>query len=397
MASISQLQTTKDGRRFWKISVSRGYGLTPYTTRFYWQIKENGDPVARSTAERALNKAVAEFERACAAGEILTRAEVKKQAAIAAAEAAKIKTFEQYGEQVFMPAKKVACAEKTRRYYQYALSKHLYPAFGGLRMSEISAAQLSSFFLSLQQSGLSHSTVIGVFVTANQIFKSAMLDDTIAQNPMFKVQRPRQHKDVQKKEIDAFTADEVRQIKIWLQDEPLMWRAMVQLMTETGIRRGEACALRWTNVDIKDCTANIVEGLCYTPEAGTFTATPKSGKTREVYFSRATSELLRQLRSEQAISCVSQYVFSQRGSPEPIHPDSLNRYLRKFSKKHAIDIHPHKLRHTFASVAIINGADIASTSEILGHADKSTTLRMYTHADKKSKQNAAALVASAIE
>ena len=42
----------------------------------------------------------------------------------------------------------------------------------------------------------------------------------------------------------------------------------------------------------------------------------------------------------------------------------------------------------FASVAITNGADIASISEILGHCDKSVTLRMYTHADKESMKRA---------
>ena len=49
-----------------------------------------------------------------------------------------------------------------------------------------------------------------------------------------------------------------------------------------------------------------------------------------------------------------------------------------------------------ASAAITNGADIASVSEVLGHADKATTLRMYTHADEESKRRAADLVFKAI-
>ena len=62
----------------------------------------------------------------------------------------------------------------------------------------------------------------------------------------------------------------------------------------------------------------------------------------------------------------------------------------------SIDIHPHLLRHSFASVAITSGADIASVSEVLGHADKATTLRMYTHADEESKRRAAGIVLQAI-
>ena len=48
----------------------------------------------------------------------------------------------------------------------------------------------------------------------------------------------------------------------------------------------------------------------------------------------------------------------------------------------------HELRHTFASIAITNGADVASVSEKLGHSDKAVTLRMYTHADQESIRRA---------
>ena len=58
---------------------------------------------------------------------------------------------------------------------------------------------------------------------------------------------------------------------------------------------------------------------------------------------------------------------------------------------------PHKLRHTFASIAITNGADVASVSEVLGHSDKAVTLRMYTHADQESMKRAAAITQEAIK
>ena len=54
------------------------------------------------------------------------------------------------------------------------------------------------------------------------------------------------------------------------------------------------------------------------------------------------------------------------------------------------------MRHTFASIAITNGADIASVSEALGHSDKAITLRMYTHADQESISRAAQIVRDAV-
>ncbi|MBO4848287.1 MAG: tyrosine-type recombinase/integrase [Clostridia bacterium] len=56
------------------------------------------------------------------------------------------------------------------------------------------------------------------------------------------------------------------------------------------------------------------------------------------------------------------------------------------------NLHPHKLRHTFASIAITNGGDAASVSETLGHSDKAVTLRMYTHANEESKRKVNNLV-----
>jgi len=108
--------------------------------------------------------------------------------------------------------------------------------------------------------------------------------------------------------------------------------------------------------------------------------------------------LLRQLRAEQAKKAVSAFVFTREGSPEPMHPQSPTRYMKNLSRRSGIpDLHPHKLRHTFASIAITNGADVASVSEVLGHSDKAVTLRMYTHADAESMKRAAEITREAIK
>ena len=411
MASIKQLET-KDGKRFFQICVSRGHGKAPYKKRWYWP-----DGWSKRTAEREVAKVAAEFERACAAGEVMNRAEKKEKAAREAAEAAAIRTFKEYGERVFMPGKRINCAEKTRAYYQGALDNHLYPAFGNIRLPDITSAQITAFFLELKESGLAHSTVTGIYVTCNQLFRQAYLDESIDKNPMDRVQRPRQRKDQQRKEVEAFTADELKNILSLLDNESLKWRCFVRLLIDTGIRRGEACALKWDSIDLKDHSAIIRENLCYTPEKGVYIDVTKTGRERVVYFSNEAAALLKQYRAEQIAATVRRkerlikdmqplrfekiaipdYVFTERGNSDPMHPDAVNRFFQKFSKKYDVSIHAHKLRHSFASVAIVNGSDIASVSEVLGHADKATTLRVYSHADEESKRRAAANVAAAIK
>lgn len=405
--ATTKLKYTKAGVPFYEIRVHISRERPTLTKR--WYVPEGW---SKRAIERELVRVSAEFERACAAGEVFSAQERKAQAAEAAAEAAKIQTFRQYGEQVFMPSKRINCAEKTRAYYQGALDNHLYPAFGDCRLPEITSAQISAFFLKLKESSLAHSTIIGIYVTCNQLFKQAYLDETVSRNPMDRVQRPRQRKEEQKRPVEAFTADELKQLLSVLEGEPIKWRCFVRLLIETGIRRGEACALRWESVDLKSGSALIRENLCYTPDKGVYIDTTKTGRERMVYFSPSLSALLKQYKAEQIAATVRrkdrlekdgkplafekivipEYLFTERGSCEPMHPDAPNRYLQKFAKKHGIAIHCHKLRHTFASLAITNGADIASVSEVLGHADKATTLWVYSHADEESKRRAASIV-----
>ena len=126
--------------------------------------------------------------------------------------------------------------------------------------------------------------------------------------------------------------------------------------------------------------------------------TPKNGRNRTIDVDPQIIALLRELRLEQSKKAISQYVFTQEGRAEPIHPQSPARYLQNFARKYGVQgLHPHKLRHSFASIAITNGADIASVSEKLGHTDKAVTLRMYTHADQESIKRASQIFRDAIK
>lgn len=413
MASV-KLEKTKDGRKYYRIRVRMGRDSTTLSTR--WYVPEGW---SQTSIDRALAKVAADFERECKAGAVLSRKDQKekqeaeraaeeKAAAEAAAEAAKIKTVRQYGEQVFMPAKTVTCSEHTRASFQSALDNHVYPALGDMKLRDVTSANITALFLSKQEAGLMSSSVIKIYTVVNLLFKMAYMDGTIDRNPMDKVQRPRPRKDEQiTTEPEAYTAEEVKEILGYLKNEPLKWQVLIRLMLETGLRRGEALGLRWTNVDLQDCSARICENLCYTKSKGIYTDTPKSGKAREIYFSDKLSVLMESLKKDQVdkirkahekgspdeLIALPEYVFSQDGTAEPMHPASPTHYFRKFGEAYGIDgFHPHKLRHTFASQAIVNGADIASVSEVLGHADKSTTLRMYTHADEQSKRRAAGIV-----
>ncbi len=394
MPSIRE-KTTKTGSKFYEIRVSRGRGKSYLTTRWY-----PPEGWSRKVIERELHKQAAEFERQAQAGEVVSREEQAQLTRQQAVEAAKIKTVRQYGEGVFMPAKAVTMSENSRSAYQGALDKWIYPALGDFKLPEITSAEISALLLSMQKQGKAQATCVKVYTILKGLFKMAYLADLIDRNPMDKVERPKPRKDEMKKpaEAESYTAGELKYILDCLQNEPLKWRAYLSMLIDTGVRRGEACGLKWEYVDLDAGQITIAGNLCYTPAKGVYLDTPKNGKIRTVDIAPGVASLLRQLRAEQAKDGLSPYVFNQEGSPEPMHPQSPTRYMKRFAKRYGVaDLHPHKLRHSFASVAITNGADVASVSEKLGHSDKAVTLRMYTHADAESVKRAGDIFRNALE
>lgn len=391
--AFTQLKETKDGRRYYEIRVSRGRGKTRLSRRWYVP-----DGWSRKAIERELAAVAAEFERQVDAGEVISRAEQKERAAQETAEAAKILTLRQYGEGVFMPTKQITMSENARSNYQRFLDKTIYPALGDFKLTDITPAQISAFLLSLQSEGKAHGTIIKIYTILSGLFKMAFLADTISVNPMHRVERPKPRKGEQTKiEPSACTPTEVQKLMEIMEAEPLKWQAYIHLLIDTGVRRGEACALQWKDIHFKTGAVSIYKNLCYTREAGVYLDTPKTDRARVVYLGQETIDLLKRLREEQARKAISQWCFTQEYSSEPMNPQTPTGYLRKLSKRFGLPhIHPHKLRHTFASVAIIHGADIASVSEALGHTDKSTTLRMYTHADAEHIKRASEIVREAI-
>lgn len=388
MAS-TRLKTTKTGKRFYEIRVSRGSGQKGLSSR--WYVPEGW---SQRAIDRELAKVSAEFERKVKAGEIISRAEMhqiaeerkKEEARIAeekAIEEAKILTFKQFGESIFMPEKRMMCSENTRAYYQNYLDIHVYPEIGNYKISEISSAQLIALLRKKQESGFSHSFMIGLYTVLNLIFKSAYKIDMIDRNPMDKVDRPRQTKEKLKSDaVEAYTEEEIDYIIKCIENEPLRWKTFILLLIHSGMRRGEANGLRWNNVNFSEGTVTICENLCYTKEKGVYVTTPKSGRARMIYLPPEVMDLLRELRASQSIIDPLGYVFTRDNSLEPMDPSSPLRYFKKLEKKYKIEhFHPHKLRHSFATIALSNGADIISVSKTLGHATPTTTTRFYAHSN----------------
>ena len=270
MASIKK-EIDSTGAVVYKVQASGGRGRRVNRS---WRPEPGW---SAKTIERELNKFAAQLENELADGTVCTRQENKEQTRLAALEAAKLKTLEQYATGVYMAAKLASFSENTRSSYQRNLDVHILPVLGDFLMVDITPAMISAFLLNFQKSGHAHASAVKVYNILNGIFKMAYLDDTVNVDPMLKVRRPAPRKDEkgQEESEKAYTVQQLHYILQCLENESLKWRTYINLIADTGIRRGEACGLEWADIDWTKGTVTIRRNAQYTPTAGVYITSPK--------------------------------------------------------------------------------------------------------------------------
>lgn len=186
-----------------------------------------------------------------------------------------------------------------------------------------------------------------------------------------------------------------------LEQEPIKWRAMINLFIVTGARRGEIMGLKWSKVDFENRQIKIDTSLSFLSGVGIFEGPTKTKNTRYVGLPVETVALLRKYRAwqqeQQLLNgdrwVVSDYVFT-RNTGGALNPSSIGVWMEKFAERHGLPhIHPHAFRHSAASIMIAEGVDIVTVSKMLGHANTSMTTDTYSHMIEDAKRGATECIA----
>ena len=175
---------------------------------------------------------------------------------------------------------------------------------------------------------------------------------------------------------------------------------MIAFAAISGMRRGEICALRWS--DFADGRVHVRRSLTFTPETGVIEGPTKTRQTRRIALDRIgmavvekQMEALKAATERLGILPVSDpfLFFSEPDGGTPTHPDSISKIFRKLADAHGWrDLHFHSLRHFTATQLIAAGVDIRTVSGRLGHSDPSVTLRVYSHMLDANDQEAATIM-----
>lgn len=281
------------------------------------------------------------------------------------------------------------------------LGERVYPAIGHIKLKDLRADHLNSFYTELGKpgqnkrtgEGLSAKTILEHYRLISTVLDQAEKEGLVPFNVAAKATLPK----ITKKEVNYFQPEQVAAIRDALETEPIKWKTLVHLFLITGARRGELLGLKWDKVDFDGCRIYICNNVLYTPDRGIYEHSPKTDTSRcFITLPLETMQLLRKYRAWQSTERLRLgefyqdrgYLFAQDNGM-PMHPDSVTDWMKKFSRRHGLPhINPHAFRHTMASMLYFNGVDSVSISKRLGHAQVSTTANIYAHvmeaADRKN-------------
>lgn len=210
----------------------------------------------------------------------------------------------------------------------------------------------------------------------------------------------------EKIQVDFLSPDETRRFIACLENEPLFWKAFMNVLITTGLRRGEALALTWADVDPDKLTVTVCKNVTIdknAPEKYQVGST-KTGKARVVPLSTRVYGLLVQLKREweekmQVKMMPTAFIFCRDTDPyKPLYPTTPTRWLKRFIKKNNLpDTSPHDLRHSAASLAIESGASMKEVQELLGHSNPATTMGFYAGLTEQTRRRTVERIESLIE
>lgn len=268
--------------------------------------------------------------------------------------------------------------ERTALGYRGIVSRHLAPALGSLRLEKLTAYHIEEYYR-LARANLSGRTLATHHAILRQAVAAAVRWGFVGRNVMAQVRPPRG-------ERRRFPILSVEQTRLLLAHVAGTWlHVPVLLAAAGGLRRGEALALRWEDLD--GATVTVRRSLGQTPRGLEF-GPPKGGRERSFALPAFALAVLEARRLEQVR--LWEDVLLARWSPtnlitcdpngQPRAPGALGYHFRRALREAGLPhVRFHDLRHGAVSHQLEGGVPVHVVSERLGHSSPRITLEVYSH------------------
>lgn len=272
-------------------------------------------------------------------------------------------------------------AETTAYGYQKIIDNHVSPCLGSIPLTKLNPRQIQQYYSQMLQEGLAAVTIRRHHDLLACALRMAVRQDMLAASPTDRVEppKPKPH------EARFYNLDELRHLYAAVEGHWL--ELTVKLAAGLGLRREEICGLKWESVDFQNRTIRIKEARTAFGATVVQKETKTRASIRTLYMPDDIQRLLWQEKLRQQVkqaavgegyAASGHVTLDQHG--QPYSPNAISLAFTRFVRKNKLpQLTLHGLRHSFATIASAQGANLFAIGKALGHSTPATTGRIYTH------------------
>lgn len=283
----------------------------------------------------------------------------------------------------WLSAKLIQTKASTHANYAFKVEKHLIPAFGNLKIEKLLPSTVYNFIIEKQNKGLSNKYISDLIIVLKNMTKYAMKIHRCV-NPIADVELPKR----EKRETNLYKKNEQNLLKSALLTNMDVTKLGIMIALYTGVRIGELCGLKWSDIDLQAKTIHIERTIQRIRVSGKtkrtelIASTPKSkASMRIIPIPDFLCHMLKVLKPSNTDTFIitGNYKF-----PDP--RTMQYRFKVLLIKIGLRTLNFHSLRHLFATNCVELGFDVKTLSEILGHSSVEITLNRYVHSSIERKR-----------
>lgn len=289
----------------------------------------------------------------------------------------------------------------TLRTYRAQIDRTIRPSLGALLLHRLTARHLDDLYGAMKVAGLGPKTIRNHHAIISAALHQAVRWGWVRRNVAEQAKPPR----VSSRRPEAPSVDVVRQVVAKAEERDPRLAPLLMLAALTGMRRGELCALRWSDVDLDSGTIGVARSVVCSP-GGLTEKTTRTDRVRQIALDPVGVGLLTQhharvsgwLAEAGGKLSADAFVFSPFiEAMTPFRPDNVTSFFTRVRVAVGAEtIRLHDLRHFTATQLIGAGVDVRTVAGRLGHSDPSLTLRVYSHAIEERDRAAAAIIGNVL-
>ncbi|MGH9918435.1 MAG: tyrosine-type recombinase/integrase [Nitrososphaerales archaeon] len=306
-------------------------------------------------------------------------------------------TFGQLLDKWLEECERLDLSPTTLRTYRSQIDKTLRPPLGKTQLTRLTSKHLDDLYGTLKACGRSPKTIRNYHAIISSALHQAVRWGWVRHNVAERAKPPR----VGHRRVQAPTTEVVRRVIEVADERDPRIAPMLMLAALTGMRRGELCALRWSDVDLEAGVIKVSRSLVIAP-GKLIEKSTKTDRSRHIALDPVGVALLKQHHVRVTNWCAEAggelvgdaFVFSPFiDGKAPFWPDNITSFFTRVRNAvGAKSVRLHDLRHFTATQLIGAGVDVRTVAGRLGHSDPSLTLRVYSHVIEERDKAAAAIM-----